>query len=161
MKSICFTDLYTGYIVCATGEIFKTFDYGANWSYQNPNSSGPLYDVYFPSDNIGYAVGRTNTNNLGKILKTEDSGGPVGINQSTVNKLSVYPNPVNESLTINATFNPSQNRDIYIYSITGQEKMRVLNVGQKISVASLQPGLYIIQIISEDGRIYSGKFIKE
>jgi len=80
-NSVFFVDANTGYVagydVHNNAVIMKTTDGGENWVSKNSgiSDSPELYAVYFPSANIGYAVGRTGGYNyLGVIYKTVDGG---------------------------------------------------------------------------------------
>jgi photosystem II stability/assembly factor-like uncharacterized protein len=71
LRNAFFTDDSTGYIVGgwggSGGVILKTQNAGLSWSLKT--STSDLQCVFFPSKNIGYAVGEGAT-----IMKTEDAG---------------------------------------------------------------------------------------
>jgi photosystem II stability/assembly factor-like uncharacterized protein len=79
---IFFPSADTGFIVSNVGIIFKTTDAGSNWVniYQNsnPDIQLSLNEIFFPSPNIGYAVGGARNYFMGidsvVILKTTDNG---------------------------------------------------------------------------------------
>jgi photosystem II stability/assembly factor-like uncharacterized protein len=80
-NSVFFVDANTGYVagynVHNNAVLMKTTDGGENWVSKNSgiSDSPELYAVYFPSANIGYAVGRTGGYNYsGVIYKTVDGG---------------------------------------------------------------------------------------
>lgn len=63
-----FSDATNGWAVgLAKGN--KTTDGGLNWSIPNTTIGGTLYEVYFPTSLVGYAVG-----NSGAVYKTENGG---------------------------------------------------------------------------------------
>jgi photosystem II stability/assembly factor-like uncharacterized protein len=63
-----FTDATNGWAVgLAKGN--KTTDRGQSWSNPNTTIGGTLYDVYFPTSLVGYAVG-----NSGAVYKTVNGG---------------------------------------------------------------------------------------
>ena len=68
LRSICFTDMNTGYALSGGGGIVKTMDAGNTW---NVSSCGHnlMKDLCFTSQETGYAVGYSGT-----ILKTTDGG---------------------------------------------------------------------------------------
>ena len=71
LRSAFFTDDSTGYVVGGwsgvAGVILKTTNAGISWDLQTVNAD--LECVYFPTKEIGYAVGKNRT-----ILKTIDAG---------------------------------------------------------------------------------------
>ena len=74
-------------------------------------------------------------------------------------KLVIFPNPTKDFLTIG---NEIKATNIAIYSMLGQlvqsEKETIYN---KINVSSLQKGVYLLQIKTDDSKILNSKFIKE
>lgn len=71
---------------------------------------------------------------------------------SNSTKLFAYPNPVKNILFI------SQNTDFAIFSITGKELSR--GKADYINVGSLEPGVYILRLATENGIEYL-RFVKE
>lgn len=67
LRDVVFTTPTTGY-ACGYGAIVKTTDSGLHWEY-TPAKNDFFTAMSFPSENVGYAVGRTGT-----ILKTTDAG---------------------------------------------------------------------------------------
>jgi len=57
-------------------QIYKTTDYGATWTAKTANNSAvTLRSVYFPTNQIGYAVGESSAgSNHGVVYKTTDGG---------------------------------------------------------------------------------------
>jgi len=63
-------DLLTGWVVGASGNVWKTTDGGASWFQQALGTTGEdLYDVWFADDQTGYAVG-----DRGTVLKCTAGG---------------------------------------------------------------------------------------
>ncbi len=69
-RSVCFTDVNTGYAVGNSGKIVKTINAGTSWVTLTSGTTSHLYSVYFTDANTGYAVG-----DAGIILKTTNAGG--------------------------------------------------------------------------------------
>jgi photosystem II stability/assembly factor-like uncharacterized protein len=72
--SVFFTDANTGYIAGSNnyyGLILKTTDAGASWDtcYKGTQTDSYLSSIYFPTHNIGYAIGGSDG-----LLKTTDAG---------------------------------------------------------------------------------------
>jgi photosystem II stability/assembly factor-like uncharacterized protein len=74
-NSIFFTGINTGYVVGdelpeLSGLVLKTVDGGLNWDSQSTGTGhSSLYEVFFPTSDIGYVVGYH-----GLILKTTNAG---------------------------------------------------------------------------------------
>jgi len=78
--------------------------------------------------------------------------------------IDVYPNPAKNSLTV--AFNPEFNDklfSIFIYDLSGSEisKSQVTTNLSQIDISTLPPGIYFIEISSENKIIYKKKFIFE
>jgi hypothetical protein len=88
-----------------------------------------------------------------------------GINSiSSNNKLSVYPNPATNQLTIHA--NQFSINSIKITNLLGQEQLVNQHLNKStldtiINVSSLPNGIYFIKAIDEKGNLISSKFTKQ
>lgn len=85
--AVFFTSALTGY-VATFGQIFKTTDGGSNWEADTLGDMQfdipDLWDIYFPTPDIGYACG----NGMTSIYKTTDGGETwTGLN----NPFNAYP----------------------------------------------------------------------
>lgn len=69
LRSVFFSNSYTGYTVGDAGTILKTTDGGSNWLEQSSPTDTVLTAVFFPATDTGYIVG-----SYGTILKTTDGG---------------------------------------------------------------------------------------
>jgi photosystem II stability/assembly factor-like uncharacterized protein len=74
LRSVCFTDINTGYAVGDSGTILRTTNGGTTWEILNPGISDNLYSVHFPKPDTGYAVGGDGNLPSSVILKTTDGG---------------------------------------------------------------------------------------
>jgi hypothetical protein len=91
-----------------------------------------------------------------------DSVGPTPTKVNTISSaptLHIYPNPTNDILYIDIVYNASYR----MLSIVGQEiKEGTLNGGHNsIPVQSLPPGIYMLEITSNDGQKTVSKIIKQ
>ena len=125
VRSIIFVNDSTGFAVNQNlfgyineGSIFKTLDYGRNWTIQDTWDG--LYSITFLDEYTGYIVGDYST-----ILMTTNGGGEIvmGVDEFDENRsLDLYPNPTNLAITIRSlVFIPRSS--IFIYDIFG----RILN----------------------------------
>ncbi len=71
--------------------------------------------------------------------------------------ISVFPNPALESFTVDAPF---QLAELRLFNIAGKQVLSLKNpTVEKINIAHLPKGMYIIQIADESGKTYTGKLI--
>ena len=88
------------------------------------------------------------------IMKIDDIyvGEGVGINEVEENFVSVYPNPANNVINVNATSNIS---NVEVYTITGQKvgDFTANSTHTAINTSNLTRGLYLMQIHTENGII--------
>ncbi len=90
------------------------------------------------------------------------AGGLVSVkNNPFLNSLSIYPNPVSNTLNI-VTLNPELNNEISIYDLQGK-KVKVIELDnirrQRIDIKELVKGIYIVKLKGEENFAY--KLIKE
>jgi photosystem II stability/assembly factor-like uncharacterized protein len=70
LRSICFVDVYTGWIVGDDGTILRTEDGGVEWVPLVSGTEEDLFGLWFVDENTGWVGGRN-----GVLLKTTDGGG--------------------------------------------------------------------------------------
>ncbi|MEX0967183.1 MAG: T9SS type A sorting domain-containing protein [Bacteroidia bacterium] len=78
--------------------------------------------------------------------------------------IKVFPNPVNQNLSLVFSEIPNETSAIRIYNVLGKEmRTEEIQAGQKehiISAASLPPGFYFFNINNHSGGELTGKFLK-
>jgi len=110
------------------GVIIKTTNTGLNWYYQVSNDSNALFGNYFINENTGYVTGWN-----GKILKTTNGGGVIGIEPLTNEVPSQfqlyqnYPNPFNPTTRIRFALPRSSFATLIVYDILGREIETLVN----------------------------------
>ncbi|WLD23477.1 S8/S53 family peptidase [Flavobacterium dauae] len=95
----------------------------------------------------------------GQMPSTE---GSVSVASVALESLSVYPNPVNDVLTIQGDLNNLNNGTIDIFDVTGKNVLKskiVDSQSMNINVSNLKQGMYILTI-TKDGAKQNYKFIK-
>ena len=75
----------------------------------------------------------------------------------TVEKFQIYPNPAKDALFIKSDL---QIKKVEIYSLTGALLLSENNFNGKISVSSLQEGIYMVKVYTDTDLIIS-KIVKE
>jgi hypothetical protein len=75
--------------------------------------------------------------------------------------LEIYPNPAQQSISLNiGTQEPALT--VYISDLLGQRiSFKTSLNGQDIDVATLPNGIYLITATTTQGKVYSGKFMKQ
>ena len=158
-NSVYFTDPNTGYLVggyyhSSRGVILKTIDGGANWNFLECGAGTYMNSVYFPETNTGYAVG-----GVGTILKTDDGGGPMGVNEITPisNSLKIYPNPASGNITLETP----ETGTLSVYNLNGilVLEQKITKQTTTIDVSKLSEGLYVLKVVGEK-KVFVGKFMK-
>lgn len=79
---------------------------------------------------------------------------------SAATRLSIFPNPANNTITLAGM----ENRDISrveIFDMTGRSVMTSANKHATVDISALSKGLYILKLVKNDADIVSWKFIKQ
>ena len=74
--------------------------------------------------------------------------------------ISVFPNPASESIFIKNE-NSIDIEAIELHDLTGKLLSRIVQPGNEINISSYQKGAYFLKIITQDGRIFSERIIKQ
>ncbi|MFT5859330.1 MAG: photosystem II stability/assembly factor-like uncharacterized protein [Flavobacteriaceae bacterium] len=144
------------------GSIWRTMDDGGTWSdITTDMTSTNIYgNNIIASDGSELFVGTYG----GGLFKSSGLGLDAGLNDfESDESLSVYPNPVEEVLTINLEGNNYQNLEVI--DILGEDVTNRINYVNDVAedlaidVSRLEIGVYVIQFHSGD-KIYTAKFIK-
>ena len=149
-----FPNSQTGYASGSTG-VYKTTDGGTTWKPASDglNTAFDYRSVFFTSATVGYVVG-----DLGYDYKTTNGAA----SSSSVNALEqsnemFYPNPAGSTLYMKSV---SGITSATIYDLQGKVLMSTLITANQINVASLQSGIYIIRLASNND-ITTSKFVKK
>lgn len=79
---------------------------------------------------------------------------------SAATRLSVMPNPANNTITLTGMENRDISR-IEIFDMTGRSVMISANKNATVDISALSKGLYIVKLVKKDAGIVSRKFIKQ
>jgi len=137
-----------------TGATYKWLD--CNNSYATV--SGETSQTFVATVNGSYAVEVT----LNGCVDTSAcySVTTAGINSYIQSTYKLYPNPVNNELTIESQ---GEVNEIEIYNLTGQllqtenPKSSII----KINFSAYQQGVYLIKVYTVDGQVYTSRAVKE
>jgi hypothetical protein len=86
-----------------------------------------------------------------------------GINETTAKQLNLYPNPANNSLTLNLSQQQElQNANLSIYDIQGKQLLHqnITEAQTQLDISSFAKGIYIVKLQTDKETLQS-KFIKE
>ena len=84
----------------------------------------------------------------------------VGINEVEKEKVMVFPNPANNSITFNTGL--SQNYNLTIFNAIGQivlQKQIIAHI-TTLNIQNFKQGMYYYTLINDKGKVINGKFIK-
>lgn len=138
LNAIFFTDDFNGYIA-GYQKLYQTSDGGANWVEMMPYPTlNGMKDIFVTPDNrVMYAVGEN-----GAIIKNINT---IGIEGSSIPKISVYPNPADYYIRIDL----HGQYEIFLRDVTGRivKKFIVKEVEYgMIDVSEFTSGIYYLTI---------------
>lgn len=119
---------------------------GNNWTTFGEDVNGELY------------IGDISS---GSIYKIKDA--TLGLDESTLSHIKLFPNPVNDELTIDFGTSNRQISEVYVYNVQGQQIKTLItfeNNSSKISTKNMAKGMYIMEIFNDAGQKTTRKFIK-
>ncbi len=119
--------------------------------------NGETNQGFTPDENGNYAVLITSgsCSDTSECIEIQN----VGLTSKTISEINVYPNPFSNELLI--VSEDQKQWDVQIFNALGQNVFNGLAVGKtSVSTIVFAPGLYMIQLSSNDFRYYK-KLIKE
>ncbi|MBA6151119.1 PQQ-dependent sugar dehydrogenase [Gelidibacter maritimus] len=119
---------------------------GNNWSTFGEDINGELYIADISS---------------GSIYKIKDA--TLSIKEATFSQIKLFPNPVNDELTIDFGTSNNESPKISVYNIHGQQMKTTIsfkNNSSRISTKNMATGLYVIEINYSNGQKTTRKFVK-
>ena len=79
-------------------------------------------------------------------------------------KTLLYPNPAQDNINLRFKENPNSKLSLLIYSSSGvlvkKENRAANELEYRINIEDLETGVYFINILSKDKKVFSGKFVK-
>jgi N-acetylneuraminic acid mutarotase len=151
----------------ATGEFWEYDPVGDAWTALPAHPGKSRFGcTQFVIDDYIYLMGGYNRNDptatmTGYITTLRyglPSAGVDGLSANTGGKL--YPNPVNDKLTISLNNEVSLSSLVNIYSVTGELTMSV-PFNENIDVSSLNAGMYILEVVDNDISILKERISKK
>lgn len=145
---IDFADENIGYALTVgtsgAGTLIKTIDQGDTWLVEE-TPVGDLRGVTFLNANLGFAVGEN-----GVILRYSDTQ---FINGNELDQLTISPVPADNWLTVSLKRHSNPHGLLRLYNASGAivKSMSVENQAFNMSVGELPDGVYILEMMSENG----------
>jgi len=120
------------------------------------DSSVNSITVYWPSGTVD-VINNPGINTTIHVAEGET----LSLENSFIEDLIIYPNPVRNTLTIGSSLNLDQSI-ISVFDIAGRRVMnyRLVNGINSVNVSELSVGEYILRVITKEGQMSSQKFIK-
>ena len=141
---------------------FNRNGYAAVHAFEDTRHSSPF--IHTPNDVLGVSV-----NNMDQVKRfTELNLGLVatlaglvstGVSDEVVPSVTIQPNPADDRITVKGI----PVKQVMVYNLMGQCVLSQSNGDEKecvIEVGSLAPGIYFVQMMNDDGRVVSAKFVK-
>lgn len=143
---------------------------GTNWCGLGSSFNGNIsaVEVYNNELYIGGDFTLVDGNPVNYVAKwiggnfVDQCGNTIGIKESFLsnNQISVYPNPVSNTLFISNEQNEFQNSEIEIINLLGEVVLK-LAYTSNVNVSNIPSGTYILKVTTIDKRRVYIKFIKE
>lgn len=167
VKRIKYSPLNYGVMVAAVhsaqfsdASIYYTVDNGTTWT---PVTSQQLNYVQSYSMDFDFDGTTINayvaTTDLG-VIKYPILNLSLGTNtpEITKNPIVIYPNPAKDIVNIGVSGNEFEIKSTSIYSITGQKVLESSNTS--LDISRLNSGVYIVNVATQNGTVFSHKLIK-
>lgn len=142
----------------ASGWYSYTFarDY-VNVIFNNGSSKPQTVDIKNVTANTCYKINSTMTGTAYNVTSI-DCGGETALDNLTNNILEIYPNPTKESVNISGIDNLTK---ISIYNLSGQKIKDFQLLNNSIDISDVSKGIYILYLVTHDGKSLYRKIIKE
>lgn len=126
----------------------------SDWEVTSAGTLG--YESHLSNDG-GVTWQTINYDNVFQILGECNS---LGVDDESKSDFSYYPNPVKNTLTINAEKNV---KSIDIYNMTGQTvfNQKLISNNSTFNISSLTAGIYMVKVVLENGQVETFKIIKK
>jgi hypothetical protein len=83
------------------------------------------------------------------------------VKENLAGQISIYPNPANDHLIIES---PNRIVSLKVYNINGSEIINTQPTGENrvvLTTSQLKPGVFIVRIMDDSGKLSTNKFIKK
>jgi hypothetical protein len=110
--------------------------------------------MVWANDGSGGGEAWANMDDAGRMILVDEEISGSSSNMLKVAELGVYPNPVQNQLTINGSFNR-----VVVSNIVGQQ-VKVVETSRSLNVSDLARGIYVVKAYDNDQLIGSARITK-
>ena len=96
--------------------------------------------------------------NTSEFSRCRGTAGPVSINEITVERIEVRPNPAREAVHIRC---PLPYTEVRVYDMAGETVLVARGGMDVLNISRLAPGIYLLQVWNGDNLVGVGKVVKE
>ncbi len=154
LKSIVLENGLNGRAVGATGVIIQTTDGGTSWLTETSNTSNDINNLFYGENGMNWFCGDNGDVYIYAITA------PNSIDELSQVKSKLYPNPANNTMYIESSFDGAVN--VLIYDLSGKLILsETLDTFSSINISKINSGVYFYVIHNTEGITSSGKFIKQ
>lgn len=124
--------------------LIQSIDRGTNFTehiYATHENYDVVREIYLRNDDIYVLYDGRVYSTIGGVDGGQGGGGTSSLNEKTLEKANVFPNPVESTLTLE---NFDLNKKVQVLNLLGQE-MPVELIGNQVNVEHLPAGTYILQ----------------
>lgn len=84
------------------------------------------------------------------------------VSERDAERFTLYPNPASQSFAIGFTDQQESLKQVRVFDMLGKEVMSVENSSSKtINITNLPAGMYVVRVLSQSGKGFSAKLVKE
>ncbi|MFZ4726632.1 MAG: T9SS type A sorting domain-containing protein, partial [Paludibacter sp.] len=150
------------YIMCSVNNVYKSTDNGDSFT---PVGTGITIPATKPAPaGEPFFLTHLIKSSSKLYVSTYNDGiyqfalGASALKNAIINSLSIYPNPAQNELIVNTEVGAN----IAIYSVTGKLVKTIVadNGKAKININDLQSSVYIVKMLSVDGKFSVNRFVK-
>jgi hypothetical protein len=76
-------------------------------------------------------------------------------------ELSIYPNPTSDYIYVKSGAQANFTNYMILNTIGNQVQVGEFDLGKRISISKLTPGVYILKLIDLNGKIYASELFKQ
>jgi N-acetylneuraminic acid mutarotase len=150
------------HITLPTGEFFEYDPVSDSWTELPPHpGTGRWAPGTFLIDNKVYFTGGLDRDGFLKkdlwMYELEPASSTKS-NPATVADFEVYPNPASDKINLPEGVSA---KSVEVVNISGMTVLSIKDQGSSIDVSRLQPGQYTLLVVSDSGKEYRSRFIKQ
>ncbi|MBN4052069.1 T9SS type A sorting domain-containing protein [Cytophagaceae bacterium AH-315-L13] len=155
--SVSFVDANNGWISGGGGTILYTTDGGSTWNSQLSGSNQDILSISMRTASLGWYCGDNGTIGYYSLFPSS-----IIDNNAMLNYVSVYPNPASNKVTIDLSRFSENESSFALYDLAGNvilQRNKIKEPNVTLSNDGITPGMYILKIINNAGKMHTEKII--